>query len=98
MKHFVELNNECIIEYKFHPDRVEDKIQWVTENKGKAKGKHIVTGVTMLIKKVDQNGYFTGEYFSVWVSKSDVLELTKKITHIDSATDVTGIPDDDLPF
>jgi hypothetical protein len=98
MKHFVELTNDCIIQYKFYPDRVDDKIQWVDESNSKAKGKHVVDGVTILLKEVDQNGYFTGKLNSLWVSKSDILELAKKITHIDSAADVTGIPDDDLPF
>jgi len=97
MKHFVELSNDCIIQYKFIENKIDGKPELIADT-GKAKGRHSVDGVTMLVRDYDQNGYTTGKLIEVWISKSDILTLSQKINHIDAAVDVTGIPNDDLPF
>jgi len=98
MKQFLELENDCIIKYKFIEKRIDhDKIDWVDAENKKANGRNSTEGVAVFVKEWDSNGY-TGLRRELWLSKNDILTLADNIKRIDAEENVIGIPNYDLPF
>lgn len=97
MKKFIELSDDCIIEYKFVEKRINTTdIDWVDFDKKIANGNNFVKGVRIITEDYGNDGYKTGKLNQTWLSKDDILKLAEQIKQLEIPT--TGIPSDDLPF
>lgn len=101
MKQILELSQEYILEGKFRSNQVKKEngyeTDWVDDKKNKANGKNIIENVTVLVPVYDREGYGSSTFQKVWISKDDILKLSKRIEEIESVN-LIGHPSDDLPF